>query len=288
MKYKYLRSDDIRNLKNFEFAPRVIAQGYLSGRHKSRKAGSSTNFRDYRQYVCGDSPALVDWRVYARTDRYYIKTFEQEASTDCHIFLDSSASMAFGNGLTKLEYASFFAAALSYLVVYGKDFVSLQIFDEHIRFHTPPGSTWRHLRQIMHSLENNYPGRGTSVARALKRGFPLIRRRGSLIVLSDFYDEPADVFSSLNLYLHNGFDIHLFHILAPEELVLDKKGMVAFTDMETGQRIKGHCDVLREVYFNRINDHISRFREFATRRGINYTVARTDTHFFNLFDRLVN
>ncbi len=287
MKYKYLKPEDISRLKSFEFAPRAMAEGYLAGRHHANSLGSSTEFRDYRPYSPGDDIRMVDWRVYARTDRHYLCTFEQETNTDCHIFLDSSASMGFGEALSKLDYASFFAACLCYLVVRCNDLVSLQIFDRDIRRFFPPGSTDLHLRQLMLALEDNLPGAETSLAAALHRAFPLLSRRGTLIVLSDFFDEPAAIFNAFNPYQHRGFEIHLFHIMAPEELDLTPRGLTAFVDMENNQRVISHTDQLRKHYRQAMNEHIRGLRELSIRRRIHYNLARTDTHYFELFDQLV-
>jgi len=286
-RFKYLRPEDIRKLANFEFAPKALVEGYLSGRHRSRARGSSVEFRDYRQYVPGDDLALLDWRVYARADRYFLRTYEMETNMECHIFLDSSASPGFGEGITKLEYASFFAAALSYLVVSNTDRVSLQIFDEGIRHFLPPGSTGRHLRNIMHALETNFPGNRTSISEALTRSYPLLKRKGTLVVISDFFDNPAAVFAALSPYLHRGFRIHLFHILAPGELNLENRGLVTFVDMENGRKIVAHTDNLKRAYAGAMQDHIGALRELSVRRRVDYTVARTDTHYFELFDKLV-
>lgn len=285
-RYKYLRPEDIRKLTTFEFAPRALAEGYLSGRHRSHTRGSSVEFRDYRQYVPGDDLALVDWRVYARTDRHYLRTYEQEINMDCHVFLDSSASMGFGQTITKLEYASFFSAALCYLVVRNTDRVSLQIFDDKIRQFFAPGSTSQHLHNLMHALEKNQPGNRTSVSEALRRSYPLLKRKGTLIVVSDFFDDAAAIFSALSPYLHRGFSIHLFHILAPEEMEMEDRGLVTFVDMETQQRQVAHTGTIRALYRDAMRGHISRLRELAVRRNVDYGVARTDTHYFSLFDRL--
>jgi len=285
-RFKYLKPEDIRKLAGFEFAPRALVEGYLSGRHRSLARGSSIEFRDYRQYVPGDDLALVDWRVYARTDRHYLRTYEQETNMECHVFLDSSASMGFGRKLTKLEYASFFAAAVCYLVIRNTDRVSLQIFDDKIRHFYPPGSTGAHLQSLMHALETNTAGNRTSLAEALRRSYPLLKRKGTLIVISDFFDDPAAVFSALSPYLHRGFRIHLFHILSPEELDLEDKGLITFVDMETAQRVTAHTDNLRRLYREAIEGHINHLRELAVRRNVDYVMARTDTHYFNLFDRL--
>ncbi len=285
--HKYLKSEDIRKLSSFEFAPKALAEGYLSGRHKSFSRGNSIEFRDYRQFVSGDDPAHIDWRVLARTDRRYLRTYEQETNLECHVFLDSSASMAYGKKISKLEYASFFTAVLCYLVVKNTDKVSLQIFDDKIRHYFPPGSTGRHMNSILHALEKNFAGNRTSVSEALKKSFPLLKRKGTLVVISDFFDEPASVFSALSPYLHRHFKIHLFHVLSPEEMDLAEIGYVTFEDMETSRKIVANADTIRKHYKNAMNDHINAMRQLAVRRNVDYVVAKTDAHYFNLLDRLV-
>ncbi len=285
-RFQYLRPEDIRRLAGFEFAPKAVVDGYYAGHHVSRARGSSVEFRDYRQYVPGDDLALVDWRVYGRTDRYYLRTYDHETSMDCHLFLDSSASMGFGKAPSKLEYASFFTACLAYLVTRGGDRVSLQIFDKKIRTFLPPGSTRSHLNGILNLLERNQPGERTSLAESLRSSFPLLKRRGILIVVSDFFDDPASIFTALGPYLHRGFKVYLFHVLTPGELELDDKGLVAFQDLETGQRVTAHTDDVRAGYREAMGRHIDALRDLATRRSVDYTVARTDTHFYRLFERL--
>jgi uncharacterized protein (DUF58 family) len=287
--FKYLRPEDIQKLSSFEFAPKMVVEGYFSGRHRSLTQGISTEFRDYRPYSQGDDPRLVDWRVYARTDRHYLKTYNQETSMNCYIFLDSSASMGFsdGKGPTKLEYASFFAAALSFLVVRSNNLVSLLTFDEKMRFFLPPGSTTSHLHTILHQLEDNPPGGKTSLSEALRRAHPLLQRKGTLIVLSDFFDDSAAIFSALSPYLHRGFRVHLFQVLTPPEMDFNYQGFHAFQDMETHQKVRLHADALRDRYQQAMGEHIQNLRVLSIRRQIHYLPIRTDTHFFRLFDELV-
>jgi uncharacterized protein (DUF58 family) len=285
-RFQYLRPEDIRRLAGFEFAPKAVVEGYFAGRHVSRSRGSSVEFRDYRQYVPGDDRALIDWRVYGRTDRFYLRTYDHETSMDGHLFLDSSASMGFGKNPTKLEYASFFAACLAYLVIRGGDRVSLQIFDRTIRAFIPPGSTGTHLNGLLNLLERNRPGERTSLAAALQSSFPLLKRRGILVVVSDFFDDPAAIFAALGPYLHRGFKVFLFHVLTPSELEMEDRGLVAFRDLETGQRVIAHTDDVRQGYLTAMSRHIDALRDLATRRSVDYTVARTDTHFYRLFERL--
>ncbi len=285
--HKYLKAEDVRRLKSYEFAPKALAEGYLAGRHPSHVRGASIEFHDYRQYVPGDDRALIDWRVYGRTDRYYLRTFEQETNMSCNILLDSSASMGFGEKISKLEYASFFTAAFCYLVIHGTDRVSLTLFDERVRSYYPAGSTTRHLNQILNALEDNHPGERTSVAAALNKCVPLFRQRGSIIVISDFLDDPAAIFQALAPFLHRGFRVHLCQILDPGEVELTREGMTTFVDMESGERVVAHAGAIRESYRAALQKHNQGLRELAARRQVDFVSVTTDMHYFELFDHLV-
>ena len=287
--HRYLRPEDIRKLQTFEFAPKALVEGYLQGRHRSRSRGSSIEFHEYREYTPGDDLKLIDWRVFARSDKHFLRTFEQETNLECHIFLDSSASMGFDGGseISKLEYGSFFAAALSYLVVRYGDRVSLQTFDESIREYFPPGSTNTHLHRILGALERNTPGKETSVAAALTKAAPLLTRKGILVVVSDFFDTPAEIFLALSPYLHRGFRVHLFHLLTPGELDLELRGLTTYRDLETSTRLIAHPSALKERYKEAIDQHIASLRRLAQRRSVDYSLHSTDSHFFRLFDKLI-
>lgn len=288
MPFKYLRPEDVRRLESYEFAARLLAEGWLSGRHRSRLRGASTEFHEYRPYSPGDDPALVDWRVFARTDRPYLRTFEQETNLECHLLVDASSSMGFAGGasVTKLEFACYFAAALAWLVVRGSDRVSLQIFDDRIREFLPPGSTRQHLHQVLNTLERNHPRGMTSLAAALARASLQLRRRGTVVVLSDFYDEPAAVFHALNPFIHRGFRVHLFHLLSPEELDLGEGTLARYEDLETNETLTLHPKALAESYRDALDTHITRLRTLSAQRQVDYAMARTDGTFWPLFDRV--
>ena len=286
-RFKYLKPEDIRKLSSYEFAPKYVVEGYLAGRHQSHQQGVSSEFRDYRSYVPGDDLAALDWKIFARTERYFIRTFEQETNTSCYILLDSSASMGFGSPVTKLEYSSFFAAALCYLVTKSNNLVSLQLFDDKIRSFHPLGSTSAHLHNLMHVLETNTPGNRTSISTALKKSVPLMKRKGSIVVISDFFDDPGAIFAALSPYLHKGFKVYLFHILDPAEIHLKPKGLNLFLDMETESRLTVHADSVKKRYNQAVSEHIATIRKMSVRRQIEYMTARTDTHYYKLFDRLV-
>jgi len=284
---RFLTPEDLRRLESFEFAPKLLAEGYLSGQHRSHRRGSSIEFREYRQYTPGDDPALVDWRVFARTDRHFLRTYEQETNFDCHILLDASASMGFGTPASKLAFASFFAAALAYLVVRQGDRVSLTLFDESVRTCIPPGTTSRHLHGLFAALEAAEPGRRTATGEALRRTFPLLKRKGTVIILSDLLDDPAALFHGLNPYLHRGFPVHLVQILTPSELELDARGLTAYVDPETGTRVVAHPTEVAAGYRDAMAAHIRAVRGLAARRNVDHTLARTDGDLYGLLDRIL-
>ncbi len=288
MGFKYLRPEDVRRLDSYEFAARLLAEGWLSGRHRSKMRGASTEFHEFRPYTPGDDPAFVDWRVFARSERHYMKTFEQETNLECHLLVDSSASMGFAGGAsgTKLEFASYFAAALGWLVVRGSDRVSLQLFDDRVREFLPPGSTPKHLHQLLNLLEHNHSRGPTSLAAALGRASLHLRRRGTVIVLSDFYDEPAAIFQALNSFIHRGFRIHLFHLLSPEEMEFGGESLARYEDLETSETLTVHPQAVAESYRQTLDTHITRLRTMSAQRQVDYTVARTDGTFWSLFDRV--
>jgi len=286
--FKFLKPEDMRRAAAYEFAPKALVEGYFSGRHHSTDRGASTEFRDYRQYTAGDDPRRVDWRVFGRSDKLYLRNYHQETSMNCYVLLDSSGSMGFGSNPTKLEYSSFFAASLCYLIMRGKDRVSLCTFDESLRFFTPLGSTASHLHRILHELEGNKPGKSTSLSTTLKKIFPLFRQRGSLVIISDFFDDPGAIFEALSAYLHRGFRIYLFHILAPEEMELEDLGLVSYVDLESQRRIVTHTRDLRAGYSEAMQTHQRNLRTLSRQRQIHHQIARTDTHYFKLFDVLAN
>ena len=229
----------------------------------------------------------MDWRVFARTERHYIRTFEQETDMECTLFLDGSASMGFGDPATKLEYASFLAAALAYLVVRTGDRVGLRIFDRAIRDHMPPGGTRRHLNHLLNKLEDNRPGAETSVAAALRHALPTVTRRGVLIVLSDFLDEPTAIFAALSPYLHRGFQVLLLQVCDEREIDLPRAGLLTFEDMETGQRTVAHTETIRSAYRARVREHERVLRELAARRRVEFHSLRTDTPLHHVLDLIL-
>ena len=282
--YHFLKPEDVLKLRSYEFAPRMVVEGYFAGTHRSSHKGQSTDFFDYREYAPGDDIRTIDWRVYARSDRYFVRLFEQFTDMVCYVVLDSSGSMGFGQPFTKLEYCSFFAAALSYLIAKQGDLVSLTISDDGIREHFPPGSTHAHLTNILNALERNEPRGETSLSEVLLRATPLMKKRGVLIVISDLLDDPARFFTALNPYLHRKFEVMIFHILHPDELDLRPQGYVRFEDMETARQLNTDSDAIVKQYAEAVEQARLNVRALSMRKGVSYTFANTKTHYFSLFD----
>ncbi len=283
-----LRPEDMSRLANYRFAVRMMAEGWLSGRHRARGRGSSSNFLEYRAYAPGDDPRLIDWRVFARTDRLQLRTFEHETHLECHLFVDSSASMDYREQgpLSKLAYACHFAACVAWLVVRGHDCVSLQLFDERVRDYVQPGSTAAHLNRCLNLLEHNTAGGRTDLPLALERAGGLVRRPATLVIVSDFLCDPAALQSALNPYLHRGCKVVLVQVLDRGELSLSGQGLARFVDMESGERVTCNPDELRRLYTERMRAVQQHLHTMAAARGMLYLSTTTDRSFYPLFDAL--
>lgn len=283
-----LRPEDMTRLANYRFAVRMMADGWLSGHHRAKGRGSSSDFLEYRAYAPGDDPRLIDWRVFARTDRLQLKTFEHETHLECHLFVDSSASMGFREhgAVSKLEYASHFAACIAWLVVRGNDRVSLQLFDEQVRHYLPPGSTTAHLNRCLSLLQHNTPGAKTDLPQALEQARGFVQRPGTLVIVSDFLCDPASLQAALNPYLHRGCKVVLVQVLDAGELSLGGQGLARFVDMETGERVVCNPDDLNRAYTEAMRARRRQLHAMAASRGMIYLTARTDESFYPLFDAL--
>jgi uncharacterized protein (DUF58 family) len=293
--WKYLSPEELRSLKNLFFAARVIVEGAYAGRHKSPYKGSAAEFVDYREYYPGDEIRSIDWKAYARSDRYYVKLFERETDMNCHLLVDRSASMGYGGKefnaffptkeLSKLEYASYLAAALAYLMVKQGDRVSLTLFDERVNAHVPSGSTFPHLYTILNLLEDARVGRKTSVARVLRDTFALHRRRGLLVIISDLLDEPEAIFQALDMYRHRKFEIILFHVLHRYEVDLPPLDSVNFIDAETGETISTRPGDIARSYKKELDTFVNTMAASAQARNIDYNFINTTTPYHDVLQK---
>lgn len=269
------------------FAARIIVEGAYAGRHRSPYKGSAAEFIDYREYYPGDEIRTIDWKAFARTDRHFVKLFQRETDMACHIVLDRSASMGYGGKafrsyfptleVSKLEYGSYLAAALAYLLVKQGDRVGLTLFDEKVTAHVPAGSTFPHLYAILNTLEKQKPGKKTSVSRALQDTFALHKRRGMLIVISDLLDDPVSVFRALDMFRHRRFEVVLFHVLHRYELTLPPLDSVNFVDAESSETLTARPGDIAESYERELGNYLSHVANGARARGIDYNLVNTST-----------
>ena len=216
---RFLDPADLARLGTLESKARIVVEGVLSGLHRSPFKGFSVEFAEYRQYMPGDDLATIDWKVYARSDRHYVKKFEEETNLDCHILLDVSASMGYGSpGVTKLEYATYLAASLAYLMNRQRDAVGLTAFDEKIVQMLPASARPGHLRSVLLTLDGLKLGLRTNLSKPLHQLADNLSKRGMVVLISDLLDDPDRVISGLKHFHFRGTDVVVFHVLHSDEL----------------------------------------------------------------------
>src|SRR5262249_42373592 len=227
----------VARLGTLELKARTIVEGFLSGLHRSPFKGFSVEFAEYRQYIPGDDLSTIDWKVYARSDRYYIKKFEEETNLDCHLLLDVSGSMGYGahHGLTKFEYGAVLAASLGYLMNRQRDAVGITAFDEDIVSMLPASARPGHLMALLVTLDRLKTGRTTTVSKPLHQLATTLTKRGIVILISDLLDDPDEVIRGLKHFQFRGIDVIVFHILDHDEIEFPFERATRFEDLETSE-----------------------------------------------------
>jgi len=273
---RFLDPAVIARLGTLELKAQTIVEGFLSGLHRSPYKGLSVEFAEYRQYIRGDDLSTIDWKVFARSDRYYVKKFEEETNLDCHLILDVSGSMAYQSGaLSKFEYAACLAASLGYLMNRQRDGVGLMAFDDRIVSAVPASRRPGHLRNLLVELSRLQPGSRTDVARPLRQVAEALSRRGMVVVISDLLDDPEAVVRGLRLFHHRGSDVLVFHVLDPDEIDFPFERATRFEDLESGEEVTAVPDVVRAHYRKAIGDLIERYRRELGGAGIDYQLVNT-------------
>lgn len=263
----------LAKIGNLEFVARMVVDGVINGAHRSPYFGSSVDFAEHRGYVPGDDIRRVDWRVFARTDKYYIKEFEADSNANFSVLLDVSKSMTFGARISKLDYARTLAACLTYLVSKQRDRVGLVTFDEDVVDRVPPSA--KHVDVVLHTLDRvqaKRPGRLGPPLRKLAEHFG---RRGIVVVISDFYEEPDEVLDAVGLIRFRGNDVILFHVLDPAEVDFSFADASSFEDLESGEQMPVVPDALREQYRALIAEHIAALTTKAAEQRVDYTLLNT-------------
>jgi len=276
-KRKYLKPETVAMLDNMALRARLVVEGYMIGLHRSPYHGFSVEFAEHRAYGPGDDTRHVDWKLFGKTDRYYIKRFEEETNLSAHILLDISKSMTYSSGtLTKLDYGSFLAAALCYLMLNQQDAAGLTLFDSKIRSKIPPHSTKSHLNILLGQLDKITSGPDTSIGTVLHKMADQIRKRGLIILISDLLDDESSMLSGLKHFRHNKQEVLVFHILDREETSFNFNSRTHFEDLETGQTITTEPWQIRSAYLKKIQSFQENFRKQCLSNQINYLPVWTN------------
>jgi uncharacterized protein (DUF58 family) len=255
---------------------KLVVEGFITGLHKSPFHGFSVEFAEHREYVEGDDPKYLDWALYARTDHYYIKRYEEETNLRCYIVLDRSASMGFGTGLlTKWDYSCFLATCLGYLILRQQDAAGLSLFGSKPGIFVPPRCRQSHLRQLMRVMVNHTPEGTTDVAGSLRTVVRNLKRRGMVVLISDLIDDPEETLKAIRLLGSHHHDVLVFHVQDATELDFSFQGPTVFRDMETGDEMELDPATVREHYLKQMQRLCSFYRKGLTDLGLDYHLINT-------------
>jgi uncharacterized protein (DUF58 family) len=266
----------VARLGTLELKARTVVEGFLSGLHRSPFKGFSVEFAEYRQYMPGDDLATIDWKVFARSDRHYVKKYEEETNVECHLLLDVSASMGYASGgVSKVEYGSYLAGALAYLMNRQRDAVGFMAFDERIVSMLPAKSRSGHLRSLLLHLDRLPLGRQSNVSKPLHQLADALSKRGMVILISDLLDEPEQVIRGLKYLRFRGTDVIVFQVLDSHELTFPFERAARFRDLETDDEVVAVPAAVRERYLAGIGDLIDLYRRELRRSGVDYHLLDT-------------
>ncbi len=272
-------------LDSLSMRAKMVVEGYIIGQHRSPYHGFSVEFAEHRSYEPGDEVRHIDWKLYGKTNRLYIKRYEEETNLRAHLILDTSKSMNYTSGkVSKLQYGSYLLAALSYLMIRQQDAAGVVLFDESIRSFIPPKSNPSHLNTLLNVLDVNTPGTDTKIEPVLHEMAERIKKRGLVIIISDLFDEPDNIINGLKHFRHSNQEVILFHILDRNELEFDFNSRTKFVDMESGEELttdpwhvkndyKNLIENLQDYYKNqcRLNliDYVPLFTDDSLDKGLN-------------------
>jgi uncharacterized protein (DUF58 family) len=264
----------LSRIGNLELLARHVVEGFINGLHRAPYFGASIDFAEHRGYVAGDDIRRVDWRLFARTDRYYVKQYEADTNTNLNILFDVSRSMSFASrGVSKLEYGSYAAACLAYLAHRQRDRVGIVTFDHDIVAHVPPSA--KHFDVVLQTLDRATAGRPGNLAAPLHKMAEHFRRRGLLVLVSDFYEEPDAVLEAIKPLRFLGNDLIVFHVLDPAEIDFGFEDASSFEDLESGEQVPVVPESLRAEYRQMIQAHIAALGTKFSEHRIDYTVLNT-------------
>jgi uncharacterized protein (DUF58 family) len=269
--------ETLARISKLEVRARAVVEGVVSGMHKSPHRGYSVEFAQHRDYTQGDEIRHIDWKVYARSDRYYVKQFEEETNLRAYLVLDASSSMNYqGGALSKLEYGSIVSAALASLLLQQRDSVGLALFNEGVRTFLPPAGTAAHLREVLRQLEQAQTAPKTSVSGTFHDLAERIKRRSLILILSDLFDDPQQIMKGLQHFRHRKHDVIVFHVLDRHELTFPFKEMAVFEGMEEEGQLPAEPNALRSEYLRLFEEYVTALRRGCREMGMDYVQMPTD------------
>jgi uncharacterized protein (DUF58 family) len=275
---RFLDPNVLAGISSLDLLAKTVVDGFVAGLHRSPDFGFSQEFAEYRPYTPGDDLRHVDWNLYARTERCYLKRYRGETNSQLTVLLDASNSMRYTSGPPmKMDYARYIAASLFYLAIHNqRDAAGLIVFDDQVREYIRPSTRLGQLARLFAGLERAEPQARTDFAKPLKHFQKFLRRRGIAIVISDFYEEPETIVRTVAPLCFHGNEVVLFHILDPQEIRPVLKGSALLVDLETDQRIEVIPEYTKTTYRARIDAHIEQLRTRARASGMDYQLLVTD------------
>lgn len=278
---KYLVPQVVAKLANIELIAKLVVEGFITGLHHSPYHGFSVEFAEHRAYRPGDEIKYLDWKVLARTEKYFVKQFEEETNTRAMIIMDASASMKFSSdgNISKYDYGSYLAASLALLMIQQRDAVGLVLYDTKVRKFHNPNSRPSFIREILRTLETNKPENQTGTASCLNEIAERIKKRSLIIVISDFFDNVETVSKALQHFRHDQNEVIVFHLLDPREVDFKFGKSATFTDLETGDKMLTHPFQLQKAYESTMNEFINQVKSKCLFQRIDYNLIITNTPF---------
>lgn len=277
----YLHPDVVAKLGSMELRARLVVEGFITGLHKSPFHGFSAEFSEHRQYRAGDDLKHIDWKIYGRSDRYYVKQYEDETNLRCVIAVDSSASMNYASEghITKFAYASYLAAALSYLVLQQRDAAGLALYNTDVTTYLPPRSKRSYVQELIKALTDARPSSNTGTATALHHLAERLTRRGLVVIISDLFDEPQQILQALRHFRHDKHDVLVMQVLDPREVDFNFSSAAVFKDMETGEELTTQPLHLQRSYRKAMDEFCTEIKRGCFAQNIDYVRITTDKTF---------
>jgi uncharacterized protein (DUF58 family) len=274
---KYLDPKTLSKIRRLDLKARLIVEGFISGLHRSPYHGFSVEFAEHREYVPGDDIKHIDWKVWGRSDRYYIKQYEEETNLRCHVVLDTSESMRYGSNkaVTKYDYACYVAASLAYLVLHQQDAVGMAMFDQDIHHYLPPTSTGIQLKQILHEMSQVKPRKKTNIGMIFHNLAERVTKKGLIIIITDFFDSVDNILFGLRHLRHKKHEILAFHILDEFELTFPFESMTLFEGLEEYPELLADPRALKKAYLKELDTFIADLKKGCRNNRVDYVQLHT-------------